>query len=130
MEFIPQQTGRMITICKVCCCFVAVAICALSYLMRIPDQVRSINIPNEFVIYLHPIYDKGVAIAICCSLIGFFALGVYPLGLELIVECTYPVDQVLIIYFYLFAKRYETSVYNIFLSTGLGICSRTWVGLT
>jgi hypothetical protein len=24
---------------------------------------------------------------------GIFALGVYPLALELIVECTYPVDQ-------------------------------------
>ena len=36
------QTGRMIPICKVCCCFVAVAICVLSYLMRIPDQVRII----------------------------------------------------------------------------------------
>ena len=38
--------------------------------------------------------NQGAAIAVCCALIGFFALGVYPLGLELIVECTYPVDQV------------------------------------
>ena len=61
MEYVPQQTGRMITICKVCCCFVAVAICALSYLMRIPDQVLSINTMvlelQEIVIYSHQIYD-------------------------------------------------------------------------
>ena len=42
MEYVPSQTGRMITICKVCCCFVALAICVLSYLMRIPDQVCAI----------------------------------------------------------------------------------------
>ena len=40
---LAYKTGRMITICKVCCCFVAVAICVLSYLMRIPDQVRLLN---------------------------------------------------------------------------------------
>jgi hypothetical protein len=28
-----------------------------------------------------------------CAFMGIFALGVYPLALELIVECTYPVDQ-------------------------------------
>ena len=86
----------MIPICKVCCCFVAVAICVLSYLMRIPDQVPI----NGKVHELHRCFNfiqfsiQGVAIAIVCGLIGFFALGVYPLGLELIVECTYPVDQV------------------------------------
>ena len=35
----------------------------------------------------------GPAIVICCALLGVFALGVYPLALELVVECTYPVDQ-------------------------------------
>lgn len=36
---------------------------------------------------------QGVAIAVFCALMGIFALGVYPIALELIVECTYPVDQ-------------------------------------
>ena len=40
IENIPLQTGRMILICKVCCCFTAVAIGSLAYLMRVPDQVR------------------------------------------------------------------------------------------
>ena len=30
----------MILICKVCCCFTAVAIGTLAYLMRVPDQVH------------------------------------------------------------------------------------------
>ena len=49
---------------------------------------------SEFIIFFIEFSMQGVAIAIVCGLIGFFALGVYPLGLELIVECTYPVDQV------------------------------------
>ena len=49
---------------------------------------------SEFMIFFIEFSMQGVAIAIVCGLIGFFALGVYPLGLELIVECTYPVDQV------------------------------------
>jgi len=38
--------------------------------------------------------DSGVAIVASCAALGVFALGCYPLALELVVECTYPVDQV------------------------------------
>ena len=38
--------------------------------------------------------DAGAAIVTSCVALGVFALGVYPLALELVVECTYPLDQV------------------------------------
>jgi len=37
--------------------------------------------------------DMKVAIALFCSLFGVFGFGCYPLGLELSVEATYPVDE-------------------------------------
>jgi len=37
--------------------------------------------------------DSGAAIVASCACLGVFALGCYPLALELVVECTYPVDQ-------------------------------------
>ena len=51
-----------------------VSMCMLAYFMRVPDM--------------------GVAIVVTCILLGTFALGCYPLALELVVEATYPVDQV------------------------------------
>ena len=32
-------------------------------------------------------------LALCCALFGVFGFGMYPLGLELSVENTYPVDE-------------------------------------
>ena len=37
--------------------------------------------------------NSSAAIIASCALLGTAALGVYPLALELVVECTYPVDQ-------------------------------------
>merc|ERR1712117_266738 len=37
--------------------------------------------------------DLQVAIAFCFALFGVFAFGMYPLGLELALEVTYPVDE-------------------------------------
>eukprot|EP00092_Neocalanus_flemingeri_P028874 GFUD01031352.1.p1 GENE.GFUD01031352.1~~GFUD01031352.1.p1 ORF type:complete len:468 (+),score=76.63 GFUD01031352.1:210-1613(+) len=37
--------------------------------------------------------DSGVYIALFCSMFGVFGFGMYPLGLELSVEATYPVDE-------------------------------------
>lgn len=37
--------------------------------------------------------DQGIAIGFCCALMGIFSLGIYPMALELIVECTFPIDQ-------------------------------------
>ena len=39
------------------------------------------------------ISDVKVLIALFCSLFGVFGFGMYPLGLELSVEATYPVDE-------------------------------------
>jgi len=37
--------------------------------------------------------DMQIGIALGCSLFGVFGFGVYPLGLELAVEATYPIDE-------------------------------------
>jgi hypothetical protein len=46
---------------------------------------------------VHPLTSKlqiyTLLLLYSCAFMGIFALGVYPLALELIVECTYPVDQ-------------------------------------
>jgi hypothetical protein len=43
---------------------------------------------------LFRVSNEAVGIALACTFLGIFALGPYPLALELVVECTYPVDQV------------------------------------
>jgi FLVCR family MFS transporter 7 len=70
---LAYKTGRLALICKACCFAAIAAMVALAYLMRVAD--------------------RAAAIAACCAMLGAFALGVYPLALELLVECTYPVDQ-------------------------------------
>ena len=42
--------------------------------------------------FLRVPYQGGFILGTCICL-GIFALGVYPTALELIVECTYPLDQ-------------------------------------
>ena len=37
--------------------------------------------------------NQEVVLALCCALFGVFGFGMYPLGLELSVENTYPVDE-------------------------------------
>eukprot|EP00093_Oithona_nana_P009054 09054.XXX_458141_457607_1 [CDS] Oithona nana genome sequencing. len=37
--------------------------------------------------------DQSVMIALCCAIFGIFGFGMYPIGLELSVENTYPVDE-------------------------------------
>ena len=37
--------------------------------------------------------DSEVGIAISCAIFGIFGFGMYPIGLELSVENTYPVDE-------------------------------------
>ena len=37
--------------------------------------------------------NKEIVLALCCSLFGAFGFGMYPIGLELSVENTYPVDE-------------------------------------
>ena len=54
--------------------------------------------------------DQTAAIIISCIVTGAFAAGAYPIALELVVECTYPIDQ-------------ATSTSFIFLSSALQVCS-------
>ena len=64
---------RMSLICKG---FIAVGLCgigSLAYFMRNPDM--------------------AVGIVISSIVTGGFAAGAYPIALELVVECTYPIDQ-------------------------------------
>ena len=37
--------------------------------------------------------EQSVMIAFCCAVFGIFGFGMYPIGLELAVENTYPVDE-------------------------------------
>lgn len=70
---IAHKTGKYTLLCKLSGFIVITSLVMIGYFMRVPDQ--------------------GVAIVFSCVLLGIFALGPYPLALELIVECTYPIDQ-------------------------------------
>ncbi len=70
---LAYKTGRLTLICKACGAGAIVALCLMAYFLRLPDV--------------------GAGIVASCVLLGVFALGCYPLALELVVECTYPVDQ-------------------------------------
>ena len=70
-----EKTGKMVEITKLCCFGSIICILVLSYLLLIPDVA-------EYIIA-------------ACLLLGIFALGVFPLALELTVEATFPADQVL-----------------------------------
>ena len=71
---ISYKLKRPILLCKISGIVVITALVMMGYFMRIPDQ--------------------GPAIIVSCILLGIFAIGSYPIALELLVECTYPVDQV------------------------------------
>ena len=76
---LSYKTKKPVLICKLSGIVVITSLIMLGYFMRFPDQ--------------------GGAIIASTVLLGAFALGSYPLALELIVECTYPLDQVNSIYF-------------------------------
>ena len=68
-----EKTGKIVEITKLCCFGAIICILALSYLLLLPDV--------------------GGYIIAACLLLGIFALGVFPLALELTVEATWPADQ-------------------------------------
>ena len=78
MGLIAYKTKKPVLMTKLCGFVVITSLVLIGVFMRMPDQ--------------------EAAIIVSCSLLGIFALGSYPLALELIVECTYPVDQVCNIY--------------------------------
>jgi cyanate permease len=73
--YLAYKTRKPTLICKACGIVVIISLVMMGYFMRVHDQ--------------------SLAIVFSCILLGIFALGPYPLALELIVECTYPVDQVI-----------------------------------
>ncbi len=70
---LAYKTNRPITICKLFGLGSIGSLGLLCYFLRLPDV--------------------GVGIVTSCAMLGIFALGCYPLAMELMVECTYPVDQ-------------------------------------
>ena len=74
MGLIAYKTKKPVLMTKLSGFVVITSLVLIGVFMRMPDQ--------------------EAAIIVSCSLLGIFALGSYPLALELVVECTYPVDQV------------------------------------
>ena len=70
---IVQKTGQMEEVAKICFCIASLDSILVSEFMRKADQ--------------------SVMIALCCAIFGIFGFGMYPIGLELSVENTYPVDE-------------------------------------
>ena len=77
MGLISYKTKKPILVCKLSGFVVLSSLVMIGYFMRLPD--------------------KKAEIIVSCVLLGIFALGPYPVALELLVECTYPLDQVLIV---------------------------------
>ena len=71
---IAYRTKKLILICKLSGCVEIISLVMLDYFMRLPNN--------------------AAAVIASYVLLGIFTLGPYPLVLELIVECTYPCDQV------------------------------------
>jgi len=86
-----QKTGKIVEITKLCCFGAIVCVLVLSYLLLMPDV--------------------GVYILISAGFLGLFALGVFPLALELTVEATFPADQATVTCFIFFSS----SVQGVFL---------------
>ena len=77
MSLISYKTKKPILVCKLSGFVVLSSLVMIGYFMRLPD--------------------KKAEIIVSCVLLGIFALGPYPVALELLVECTYPLDQVIMI---------------------------------
>ena len=78
MGVISYKTKKPVLVTKLCVVGIILSLGLLNYFIRFQNESGW----NKF------------AIIISCISLGVFALGSYPLALELVVECTYPVDQV------------------------------------
>ena len=76
ISFIAYKTKKSTLVCKFSTVFILIAAIMIASLFRMPD--------------------KSAGIIVACVLLGIFGIGTYPLMLELLVECTYPFDQVFI----------------------------------
>merc|ERR550519_3029452 len=82
-----QKTGKIVEITKLCCFGAIVCVLCLSYLLLMPDV--------------------GIYILISAGFLGLFALGVFPLALELTVEATFPADQATVTCFIFFSSSIQ-----------------------
>ena len=71
--FIVEKYGHMEEVAKICFAIGSIVSVFISEFLRKSNQ--------------------EVVLALCCSLFGIFGFGMYPIGLELSVENTYPVDE-------------------------------------
>ena len=78
----------------------------ITIICKIFIGIGMIGIGGSAYFMRHP--DQTVGIIISCIVTGSFAAGAYPIALELVVECTYPIDQ-------------ATSTAFIFLSSALQV---------
>merc|ERR1719158_889587 len=84
---LAQRTGKIVEITKLCCLGAIVCVLILSYLLLLPDV--------------------GIYILIAAGFLGLFALGVFPLALELTVEATFPCDQATVTCFVFFSSSLQ-----------------------
>lgn len=70
---VSHKTGRMEEVAKIFYALASLSGIAVTQFLRKPNQ--------------------EAAIGLCCALFGVFGFGMYPIGLELSVENTYPVDE-------------------------------------
>ena len=88
---LAEKTRKIVEITKLCCLGNIICVIIMSYLLLLPDV--------------------GVYILISAGFLGFFAIGVFPLALEVAVEATFPADQATVTCFIFFSS----SVQGVFL---------------
>ena len=93
LGILAEKTRKIVEITKLCCLGNIICVIIMSYLLLLPDV--------------------GVYILISAGFLGFFAIGVFPLALEVAVEATFPADQATVTVFIFFSS----SVQGVFLMT-------------
>jgi len=91
LGILAEKTRKIVEITKLCCLGNIICVIVMSYLLLLPDV--------------------GVYIFISAGFLGLFAIGVFPLALEVAVEATFPADQATVTCFIFFSS----SVQGVFL---------------
>ena len=91
LGILAEKTRKIVEITKLCCLGNIICVIIMSYLLLLPDV--------------------SVYILISGGFLGFFAIGVFPLALEVAVEATFPADQATVTVFIFFSS----SVQGVFL---------------
>ena len=91
LGILAEKTRKIVEITKLCCLGNIICVIIMSYLLLLPGV--------------------GVYIMISAGFLGFFAIGVFPLALEVAVEATFPADQATVTCFIFFSS----SVQGVFL---------------